>query len=369
MESLNEWLDYFNHQNKYSDNINYDDFCCNLQVRLNNGHLVNIDHMQNDFLQKIYYFYISKNTYLTRFYNRNLSLKNKKFKNKNLKLKNKKLKNLKLKNLIRNLYFKEILNDTKTELHSIRSYLDVITDFFCNLVLDYKFVTPSMMDLIINKNTYISALLSGLYFRASIMDPILVFKIIDTINPITSIFTPTLGWSSYCIGSLMHKNIQLYVGTDVIKKVCDTTEFILTNSGIKNDIYCEPSELLLHNQKFVNKYYKKFDLIFFSPPYFKLEIYKSDNQSTTNYTKYDECLEKYWEKTISGCLNILKDTGILVYITSIGYGKYMNLADDLFTITKKYFIFYKIKKITGATVKITKHKENIEFIYFFSNIK
>jgi len=202
------------------------------------------------------------------------------------------------------------------------------------------------------------------------MNPVLVFKIITIAElflelPITSIFTPTLGWSSYCIGSLMHKNIQLYVGTDVIKKVCNTTEFILNNSGIKNDIYCEPSELLLNSQTFVNKYYKTFDLIFFSPPYYKYEIYNSDNQSTTNYTTYDVWLEKYWLNTISGCLNILKDTGILVYITSIGYDTYMNLGDDLFTITKKYFTFYKVNKITGVTVNITTRKKNVEYIYIF----
>ena len=42
----------------------------------------------------------------------------------------------------------------------------------------------------------------------------------------TKIFTPTLGWSSYCYGFLECPIVQEYVGTDIINSVCYKTASI-----------------------------------------------------------------------------------------------------------------------------------------------
>ncbi len=44
----------------------------------------------------------------------------------------------------------------------------------------------------------------------------------------------------------------------------------------------------------------------FSPPYYNLEIYDSENQSVDTFPKYEDWLEGYWETTVSKCYEMLK---------------------------------------------------------------
>jgi hypothetical protein len=57
-------------------------------------------------------------------------------------------------------------------------------------------------------------------------------------------------------------------------------------------------------------------VVFFSPPYYRLELYAGKNQSTEKYKSYEEWLEKYWMKTIEMCFYVLKPGGKLCYILS-----------------------------------------------------
>ena len=136
------------------------------------------------------------------------------------------------------------------------------------------------------------------------MNPIIPYTLSMCMNYKFKVFTPTLGWSSYLIGMLSNTNLEEYVGVDVIQKVCETTEQIANN--IKNKIYCCPSETLYYNEPFMQKYTNYFDFIFFSPPYYELELYDGDLQSTTLYKTYEEWLEKYWNVTIKLCYALLK---------------------------------------------------------------
>ena len=70
------------------------------------------------------------------------------------------------------------------------------------------------------------------------------------------------------------------------------------------DIYCSQSELLGDNKTFMSKYKSFFDIVFFSPPYYKLELYRGEKQSTTLYDNYDIWLEKYWQETIKLCKKV-----------------------------------------------------------------
>ena len=98
------------------------------------------------------------------------------------------------------------------------------------------------------------------------------------------IFTPTLGWSSYAYGFCECLDVEEYVGTDVISEVCDKTRQLCSQySQIKSKIFCQPSESLLTNKFVLNNYKNHFDVVFFSPPYFQLEMYEGEEQSTTNY--------------------------------------------------------------------------------------
>ena len=129
--------------------------------------------------------------------------------------------------------------------------------------------------------------------------------------------------------------MEEYVGVDVIKKVCDTTAQIANENNIKNKIYCCPSETLYYNEPFMKKYTNYFDYKFFSPPYYELELYEGDLQSTAQYKTYEEWLEKYWNVTMKLCYSLLKENRQLMFVIS-GYTlkkQIINLETDLHNIT------------------------------------
>jgi hypothetical protein len=80
------------------------------------------------------------------------------------------------------------------------------------------------------KKGRLGSVFSSYYFRASIMNPYLVYSLNHSLLKGTKIFTPTLGWTSYCYGFLECPMVKEYVGTDVIKSVYDKTcKFIKEN--------------------------------------------------------------------------------------------------------------------------------------------
>lgn len=281
-------------------------------------------------------------------------------------------KNTEYKNIIRNMYYKEILQETSTVQPNLRPYLEVILELYRDQILDYKLVTPSVIEMMF-KNQF-SNVLSGLYFRSSIMNPIVPYSL--SMHPsVTSkgnkfkVLTPTLGWSSYLLGMLNNSNLSEYVGIDVIPKVCDNTRNIANKNKIKNSIFCKPSEDLYKDKSFMIKYRNYFDFVFFSPPYFQLELYKGKNQSTERYKTYEEWLEKYWRQTVKLCKHSLKSNKLMMYIIS-GYtdNTYINLEKDMNGITKEEgFVFVKKLDMVGNNVGITKHRKLKESVFIFSN--
>jgi len=304
-----------------------------------------------------------KNIYLTNFYNK--SLKVKELNEMPICINNNKF--TEYKNQVRNPYYKDILLDTNTIQPNIRPYLQVIIELFKNHIIDYKLVTPSVIKLI--EKELLSNVLSGLYFRSSIMNPTIPYSLSTFFNKPFNVLTPTLGWSSYLLGILNNKNLNKYVGIDVIPKVCNNTRKIANSNNIKNDIYCVPSEDLYKNKKFMKKYNKFFDMVFFSPPYYQLELYKGKNQSTERYKTYEEWLDKYWKSTIKLCNETLKNNSLLIYIIS-GYtekSKYINLEKDMNNITKlEGFKLYKKLNMKGSNVGFTEHRALNESIFIFT---
>ena len=168
---------------------------------------------------------------------------------------------------------------------------------------------------------------------------------------------------------LNNEYLDTYVGIDVIKKVCSNTKKIADKHKIQNDIYCQPSEDLYHNSKFMTKYKAAIDFVFFSPPYYELELYKGAEQSTNRYKSYEEWLDKYWRTTMKLCYHCLKNNKIMMYIIS-GYNdknQYVNLEKDMNGITKEVgFTYIKKQKMKGSNVGFTKHRTSNEMIFIFS---
>jgi hypothetical protein len=290
-------------------------------------------------------------------------------------MKNKAMNNNELityKNVIRNMHYKDILQNTKSGIENIPSFIDVLRDLYLNYIIDYKILTPSAIHYM--EAGRLGSVFSSFYFRASIMNPYLVFSLNESVLKGSRIFTPTLGWTSYCFGFLESPKVIEYVGTDVISSVCKkTAEFSKKHYPNKiTDIYCQPSEKLAKSPAFLRKYREHFDVVFFSPPYYRLEMYPGENQSTTQYKSYEEWLAGYWEETIKLCHHVLIKGGKLCYILS-GYGSQnteaqYDLLGDMNKITKKYFNLRSQQPMYNKDVHVTKHKETAEKIMIFTKM-
>jgi hypothetical protein len=264
------------------------------------------------------------------------------------------------KNLIRNMHMLDILKNTKSGLENLPTYFDVLKRLYLEEIIDYKILTPSARHYM--NEGRIGSVFSSFYFRASIMNPYLVYSICqkmllkDKNETNMRIFSPTLGWTSYAYGFLECPMVAEYVATDVIKGVCKLSQdFCQQNYPKKKTaIYCEPSENLLKNRAFMAKYDAYFDVVFFSPPYYELEMYPGANQSTSAYRTYEDWLAKYWAATVQLCHRVLKKGGRMCYIlSSYGCSGSHRCADNDFDILKdmnevcgQYF-----KKVGAYTMK------------------
>jgi len=277
------------------------------------------------------------------------------------------------KNIIRNMFYKDILQNTKSGLENIPSFFDVLGDFYLRGIIDYKILTPSSLHYI--RQGRLGSVYSSYYFRASIMNPLVPYSLNHSYLKGRRIFTPTLGWGSYCYGFLECPMVQEYVGTDVIPAVCEkTAEFAKQFYGTKKTtIFCEPSENLLKHNTFRQKYREYFDVVFFSPPYYRLEMYAGKNQSTEKYTSYEEWLENYWVKTMELCWWVLCKGGKMCYILS-GYGSkntkgtYDLLGDMNHLAEKRFGYSPKVFTMENKNANMTKHRETGEKIVVFSKM-
>lgn len=272
------------------------------------------------------------------------------------------------KNIIRNIHFRDILQNTKSGWSGLPSFLDVLLDLYLHDIIDYKILTPSALFYL--ENGRIGSVFSSFYFRASILNPYLIFSLNHTVLNGTKIFTPTLGWSSYAYGFAECPKVVEYVGVDVIPSVCKkTAEFLGSHyPNIEQNIYCQPSESLLTNNTFMTRYKNHFDIVFFSPPYYELELYPGKNQSTNVYKTYNEWLEGYWKRTLQLCFHVLQKGGKLCYILSGGGGpnsgdilKDMNkVAKEMFSLRTTIPMFNKNVHVTAKS-----HHETSEKIMVF----
>ena len=330
-------------------------------------YMTNRDISRQD-IQLLYMHILERNDYLTRFYNTSLSVEKLKIDNPPMpksRIDNNQLVNYK--NIIRNIHFRNILQHTKSGFSNLPSFLDVLTDLYLHYIIDYKILTPSSLHYI--RSGRIGSVFSSLYFRASIMNPYLVYSLNLSVLHGTTIFTPTLGWTSYAYGFLECPNTKEYVGVDVIPDVCKKTEdFIQSNyPKILNKIICKPSEDLLLDKRFMTSYRSHFDLVFFSPPYYELEMYPGENQSTRRYKTYEEWLEGYWRKTIQLCKHVLKNGCTMAYILSSGGGESQtNILRDMNSISSQYFHLKTVIPMYNKNVHVTSHRETAEKIVIFT---
>ena len=324
LTDLNTFLKMFS-----GNNITEKQFFNKAQVRVGDklhplDEYIKIKKIHKNDIKTLFHLIQNRDDYLIRFYNMSLRVQpsNYVIHNQVSPMKSKAMNNNEyplFKNFIRNLHMLDILQNTKSGIENIPTYMDVLKDLYLKNIIDYKILTPSSLHYM--NEGRLGSVFSSYYFRASIMNPYLVYSLNHSLLKGTKIFTPTLGWTSYCYGFLECPSVVEYVGTDVISSVCKKTAQCAKHHSPNVDvkIYCKPSEQLFKSKVFMDNYKNHFDVVFFSPPYYRLELYDGENQSTSKYDTYEKWLDKYWSTTIQLCQHVLQPRGRLCYILS-GYG-------------------------------------------------
>lgn len=115
------------------------------------------------------------------------------------------------------------------------------------------------------------------------------------------------GWGARALGALV--NDVNYFGTDpnlqLVNKIQEMKEDYdeVNHTSHKMDIRPIGSEV------FIPEWEGRMDFIFSSPPYFALEIYKSENQSYKDGMTYQEWLDSWMFPTVQNVHKYLKDDG------------------------------------------------------------
>jgi hypothetical protein len=140
-----------------------------------------------------------------------------------------------------------------------------------------------------------------------------------------------MGWNAYQT-AFYTSNFKHFVATDVIPSVVengkllqaeyentlDDNDFnrIFQQDAKTVDLYLCPSEQLDARHGFIEKYRGKVDAVLFSPPYYDLEIYDSEEQSISSFPAYEDWLEGYWAETVRICAEVMRPGAKFGFIIS-----------------------------------------------------
>ena len=219
--------------------------------------------------------------------------------------------------------------------------------------------------------------------RASIFNPATFKGILSEVFTGETLFAPVMGWNAYQLG-FYGSSFKNFIATDVIPDVVDNGKLLHTeylNSQDSNfetiekniDLYLCPSEELDKRHGFAKKYENKVDAVLFSPPYFDLEIYPSDNQSFTNYPNYETWLEKYWEETVKLCAKVMKPNAKFGFVISNYVNKNKQkttISEDMRDVVSKHLTFAKHYRVKWSAIASTRQAKktrsgNFEDIWVF----
>jgi hypothetical protein len=272
--------------------------------------------------------------------------------------------------IIRNLNYLDILHNTRVTntCKSKTSFWQTFINAYNKLQLEDRFFAPSSIGLFLREKKG-GVNFNNFYYlfqqyqpKASILNPYTINWILKNVFSGTKLFTPVLSWASY-LCAFMHSDWEHYVGVDVMPSVCDRCQFLfdhyqnklkptLTSKKEINrlnckklDLYCQPSESLLYDDKFLTTYRNYFDCVLMCPPYFNMEIYPTGDQSIDLYPNYEEWLCRYWEDTVALCYIVLKKGKKFGFIVN----NYVSLKkDDYPLIQDLNLIALKYFKLVGA---------------------
>lgn len=221
--------------------------------------------------------------------------------------------------------------------------------------------------------------------RPSTFNPATYKGILDTVFSGETLFAPVMGWNSYQLAFYSSK-FSKFIATDVIPQVVDNGNklnqswqeyrqnslFEIPDKQI--DLYLCPSEELHTKHNFKDRYSNSVDAVLFSPPYFDLEIYDSEDQSFANYPDYDSWLEDYWAKTVELCVEVMKPTAKFGFVISnyVNKDKVMTtISQDMRDVVLRYMKLddqYRVQwsAMSGSRQAHKTRNGNFEDLYIFT---
>lgn len=284
----------------------------------------------------------------------------------------------------KNVNFKTFYNTKKLYSNDSEYVIGLMKVMFERFHIRNSLVSPAFFDHICEFDGYDRFWLDFMIGanRPSVFNPVTYLSILNKLFSGEVLFAPVMGWNSYQFAFYSSQNWKHFISTDVIPSVVENGKDLhgLWEANQKNllyqnektvDLYCCPSEKL--GEDFVEKYKDKVDAVLFSPPYFDLEIYDSENQSFTNYPDYSEWLKCYWEDTVKICCKVMKKRARFGFVISnyVNKNKMMtNISDDMKRIAECHLNslgHYRIKwsAISGSRQSMKTRNGNYEDLWLF----
>jgi len=150
LTDLNTFLKMFS-----GNNITEKQFFNKAQVRVGDklhplDEYIKIKKIHKNDIKTLFHLIQNRDDYLIRFYNMSLRVQpsNYVIHNQVSPMKSKAMNNNEyplFKNFIRNLHMLDILQNTKSGIENIPTYMDVLKDLYLKNIIDYKILTPSSL--------------------------------------------------------------------------------------------------------------------------------------------------------------------------------------------------------------------------------
>lgn len=288
--------------------------------------------------------------------------------------------------IIRNLCYSGIYEKLDKPNTNSVSIIRFFQNFYLRHELTGKNILVNMTTRFMQQHDYSGffAILRGIAIKNSVFNPYTYSYILRKKLSGSKLLCPVMSWCVPVV-ALHNTDFDELVGIDVIPETVEISENLhrMYNSdkGPLDDpknckIFLCPSEEIESRYSFSKTYTNYFDTVFFSPPYYDLEMYEGGEQSWQKFKTYQEWLDGYWEETVKLCFDSLKEGGKFSFVIVPEYkrlGETVTISSDMLSIAKKYFTFNEtcfvewggFKKSSGGE----KRKNIIEHIHILTKDK
>ena len=266
------------------------------------------------------------------------------------------------KNIMR---YKPVIKDNKID-YNIKNYdnIDIFTDYFNEQErIKAKFITQEYSPFEyweMNKEEIIKKFHKDFYeMREYIyknVKEVSLFKITTILEIIfdlgknpkkLKILDASAGWGDRLI-AFMCLNVNEYIGFDPNKHLQEGYDEIMKT--IKGFNHSENNYKIFPESFEKCEYENYFDIVFASPPFFKLEEYEKDNpeQSIIKYSNFKDWKNVFFKNYLNNCIKACKKDGLIyLYITNTKNFKIIDFIN--YQMKNNHVKFVKKIMVGGAS--------------------